>query len=488
IVMQANLCPGDIVLISSDCHKSIPYGIVLTGASVIFLQTNAVEKYDLYGAISLSQIKDKMRDLEKANLLGKLKQIILTNSTFDGALYDVESYMLEILAIKADVIFHWDEAWCAHTHFHPLYERRHAMSVAQKLKNRFSSSEYLIEYKQSKNKTRLPDPQKVKVRAYATQSTHKTLSSFRQGSMIHICDELFNTEIFLDAFYTHTSTSPNYQILASLDVARRQMGLEGYAMVQKSIELSSWLKLNISTNKKVSKFFKILNVYDLFPDEEIKKESSGKSEFEIFEDILDFQQSGMRLDPSRVTLDVSKTGLSGSHFRKLLINRYNIQVNKTSRHTVLFIINIGASRKSVKYLYDTLANLADYLHGVRKNNNVSNINQEASLAMPQKRRYDEKYLPYFSLCPEIIDMRSAYFDAYESANIEHVEINSSVLKMAANGKTWTSAAFVTPYPPGFPLLVPGQMIDYKILVYIASIIDDEIHGFHKEVGLKIFKG
>ena len=65
----------------------------------------------------------------------------------------------------------------------------------------------------------LPDPDKVRIRVYSTQSTHKTLSSFRQGSMIHIWDEDFRRKsenTFMEAYMTHTSTSPNYQMLASL--------------------------------------------------------------------------------------------------------------------------------------------------------------------------------------------------------------------------------------------------------------------------------
>ena len=82
----------------------------------------------------------------------------------------------------------------------------------------------------------MPDPEKVKIRVYSTQSTHKTLSSFRQGSMIHIYDEEFEKKTedsFHEAYMTHTSTSANYQILASLDVGRRQVVFEGFELVKK---------------------------------------------------------------------------------------------------------------------------------------------------------------------------------------------------------------------------------------------------------------
>ena len=81
----------------------------------------------------------------------------------------------------------------------------------------------------------LPDPDKVRIRVYQTNSTHKSMSALRQGSMILVWDEDFHQVEgpFEEAFLTHTSTSPNLQIIASLDVARRQMELEGYELTMR---------------------------------------------------------------------------------------------------------------------------------------------------------------------------------------------------------------------------------------------------------------
>ena len=97
---------------------------MLCGAHAVFLETNAVDEFDLYGAVPLALIINKMQRLEQHDLLHRLKHIILTNSTFDGLIYDVEAYMMAILAIKPDIVFHWDEAWFAHAHFNVLYHRR----------------------------------------------------------------------------------------------------------------------------------------------------------------------------------------------------------------------------------------------------------------------------------------------------------------------------------------------------------------------------
>ncbi len=481
IVMQANLKPGDIVFISSDCHKSVPYGVILTGANVFFMQTNSVEKYDLYGAVPLQQILDQMLILKAEGKLSRLKQIVLTNSTFDGLIYDVETYMMAILAIKPDIIFHWDEAWYAHAHFNPLYQRRHAMFVTAKLRKRFASQSYQQAYDSAEDKTGLPDPGLVKLRVYATQSTHKTLSSFRQGSMIHVDDDLFNEDRYLEAYYTHTSTSPNYQILASLDIARRQMAIEGYALTLKSFELATWCRHEFSQTSEIANWFRVLGAQDIFP--ETTAIVPPELDFKYLSLLKQHQAEGMLLDPTRLTLDIRKTGLTGNQFRKLLIDKYDIQVNKTSRHTVLFIINIGATEQTVQYLKKVLLDIAEKLQ-----HTPLKLSKKTFSPMPQNRCYTSCYqaFPETTSLSQFGNIRHAYYDAFEDDNIDYLTLSSAILEEAKQGKTWISASFVTPYPPGFPLFVPGQIIDYKGLLYFADIMNDEIHGFHIEKGLKIF--
>src|SRR5207249_5458209 len=157
-------------------------------------------------------------------------------------------------------MFLWDEAWFAFAGFHPTYRRRTAMSAARRLRERYRDPGYRERYAAFRDElgsyepgqeerwleTRLlPDPDRARIRLYATQSTHKTLTSLRQGSMIHVFDQDFRGNVehsFHEAYMTHTSTSPNYQILASLDVGRRQVELEGYELVQKQIEMAMALR------------------------------------------------------------------------------------------------------------------------------------------------------------------------------------------------------------------------------------------------------
>ena len=155
--------------------------------------------------------------------------------------------MEECLAIKPDLVFLWDEAWFAFARFHPVYRTRTAMACRPQ---RSPSGCGLPDYKRRVtsapgrrigpvdaaddevllDRRLVPDPARARVRVYATQSTHKTLTSLRQGSMIHVYDQDFDQKVadtFHEAYMAHTSTSPNYQILASLDLGRRQVALEG---------------------------------------------------------------------------------------------------------------------------------------------------------------------------------------------------------------------------------------------------------------------
>ncbi len=160
--------------------------------------------------------------------------------------------MEECLAIKPDLIFLWDEAWFGFAHFSPFLRRRTAMGAAAALEEwlrdpAMRSRPSRIRPRNSARSTQeslletplLPDPDKVRLRVYETDSMHKSMSSLRQGSIVVVRDEDYaQSRPFKEAVFTHTSTSPNLQIIASLDVARRQMELEGYELVMRAIEIA----------------------------------------------------------------------------------------------------------------------------------------------------------------------------------------------------------------------------------------------------------
>jgi arginine decarboxylase len=333
----------------------------------------------MYGAVPLMEIKRQLLQLKRAGKLDRVKLLLLTNCTFDGIVYNVERVMEECLAIKPDLVFLWDEAWFGFARFAPTYRQRTAMNAAEVLRHRFKSDQYREAYGEYRSamealdpdddatwleRALLPDPDRVRVRVYATQSTHKTLTALRQGSMIHVHDQDYKSKVeepFHEAYMTHTSTSPNYQILASLDVGRRQVELEGFELVQKQVEMAMVLREKIATHPLLSKYFRMLTVGDLVPEE--YRQSGITSYYDKehgWNDIWDaWANDEFTLDATRLTLFVGKTGLDGDTFKnEVLMNRYGIQINKTSRNSVLFMTNIGTTRSSTAYLIEVLVQIA----------------------------------------------------------------------------------------------------------------------------------
>ena len=205
IVVQSLTRPGDIVLIDRNCHKSHHYGLVLAGAYPLYLDAYPLEPFAIYGAVSLRTIKKALLDLEAAGQLDRVRMLLLTNCTFDGIVYNPRRVMEEVLAIKPDICFLWDEAWYAFATAVPWSRQRTAMIAAEQLETMLSSPGYAQEYRKWRESMRgvdrsqwiehrlLPDPDRARVRVYSTHSTHKSLSALRQASMIHIRDQDFNT-------------------------------------------------------------------------------------------------------------------------------------------------------------------------------------------------------------------------------------------------------------------------------------------------------
>ncbi|WP_224484928.1 aminotransferase class I/II-fold pyridoxal phosphate-dependent enzyme [Robertkochia aurantiaca] len=505
IVMQAIVKPGDVVLIDRDCHKSHHYGLVLAGAYPVYLDSYPIEEYSMYGAVPLEQIKSKLLQLKESGRLDKVKMLLLTNCTFDGLVYNVERVMEEVLAIKPDMIFLWDEAWFGFARFAYSYRQRTGMYVAKKLYAKYKSNSYRKKYDahvkglNNGDVSKLPDPDKVRIRVYSTQSTHKTLSSFRQGSMIHIWDQDFRRKsesTFLEAYMTHTSTSPNYQMLASLDVGRRQVQLEGFELVEKAIEMSMVLRAKVNGNPQLSKYFDILTVHDFIPDtyrETGLKEYYTKNEGWNRMDEA-WEKDEFVLDPTKITLHIGKTGVDGDTFKnKYLMDKFNIQINKTSRNTVLFMTNIGTTRGSVTYLTNALLKIADALDEEFKafNEKENEIRKRKihSLTKEVPPLPDFSYFHHsFQAVPGIPggNLRAAYFLAYDEENYEYVPLDECLPAMK-NGKTLVASTFVIPYPPGFPVLVPGQVVSEEIINFLTVLDVSEIHGYRADLGLRVFR-
>jgi arginine decarboxylase len=180
--------------------------------------------------------------------------------------------------------------------------------------------------------------------------------------MIHVYDQDFALKVaegFREAYMAHTSTSPNYQILASLDLGRRQAALEGFELVQRQLEYAMKLRDAIDHHPLLSKYMHCLSTAEMIPERYRASGIAQPLRTGLSNMVTAWEQDEFVLDPSRVTVYIGLTGIDGATFKhKRLMDRFGIQINKTSRNTVLFMTNIGTTRSSVAYLIEVLVSIA----------------------------------------------------------------------------------------------------------------------------------
>jgi arginine decarboxylase len=248
--------------------------------------------------------------------------------------------------------------------------------------------------------------------------------------MIHVNDPDFNEHLFRENFNMHTSTSPQYSMIASLDVARKQVTLEGYKLLSRTLELARELRSHINSTG----VFQVLELPELLPDE-VKHDS-------------------IQLDPTKVTVDISRCGFTVEELIRELFEHYNIQVEKSTFNTLTLLLTIGTTRSKVSRLYDALMRIAREGRAPRRLYQTPEIPHFTEL----------RYLP-----------RDAFYCGGELAPLldEEDKVNKSL-----EGRV--CADQITPYPPGIPVLVPGQTITNSVIHYLVSMLRSqkrvEVHG------------
>jgi arginine decarboxylase len=514
MAVQALLAPGDIVLVDRNCHKSHHYGMVLAGAQPLYVEAFPMTEYSMYGAVPLRTIKQALLNLKAEGKLDRAKMLDLTNCTFDGHIYNTRRVMDECLAIKPDLIFLWDEAWFGFARFSPFLRPRTAMGAANEIESWMRDPRSIDEYERQQAElgdnpsedalldTRLiPDPRKIKLRVYHTHSTHKSMSALRQGSMLLVKDVEFHTvqAQFREAVFTHASTSPNQQLIASLDVARRQMELEGYGLVHNAIEISLAIRKAVNGHPLISKYFSVLGADKMVPQ---RYRESG------FTDYLDpeanwtvvrrsMQDDEFCLDPTRMTVVCGTAGYDGTQFKGLLAQRYNIQLNKTSRNSVLLQSNINNTRSDVAHLIRVLMEISTEIdQRLAQGGSAARQTFEARV---KSLMADVPDLPNFSYFHGAYrkdagrrtnegDIRSAFYAAYDASGCEYIQLSDAEIdRRLKDGPDLVSANFVIPYPPGFPIMVPGQVITQETIDFMRKLDVKEIHGYEAAKGLKLVR-
>jgi arginine decarboxylase len=217
MVWHANVAPDDIVVVDRNCHVSILHAITMTGAIPVFL-TPTRNHLGIIGPIPLEEFspesiaaKIEANPFARAAKRKKPRILTITQSTYDGVLYNVEM-LKDTLNSSIDTL-HFDEAWLPHATFHDFYKNMHAIG-----RDRPRTKDAMI---------------------YATHSTHKLLAGISQASQILVQESQtrkLDRHSFNEAYLMHTSTSPQYAIIASCDVAAAMMEPPGgTALVEESI-------------------------------------------------------------------------------------------------------------------------------------------------------------------------------------------------------------------------------------------------------------
>ncbi|MBA2350314.1 MAG: beta-eliminating lyase-related protein [Burkholderiales bacterium] len=388
VIFQTLLAPGEKLLLDRNCHKSVHHGVVLSGAYPVYLDSSVNRKYGVYGPVPKKTIFDAIAQH------GDAQALILTSCTYDGLRYDLAPIIEAAHAKGIKVII--DEAWYGFARFHPAFRPTALEAGAD----------------------------------YATQSTHKVMSAFSQASMIHVNDPDFNEHIFRENFNMHTSTSPQYSMIASLDVARKQVMMEGYKLLNRTLELAKELRTQINS----SNVFRVLELPDLLPEE--------------------VANDKVLLDPTKVTVDISRCGYTVEELQHELFERYNIQVEKSTFNTLTLLLTIGTTRSKVSRLYDAIMRIAREGRATR-------------------RLYQTPDVPHFT---DLICLpRDAFYCG--GALVPLLDERDAVNHALA---TRVCADQIVPYPPGIPVLVPGQMITADVIEYLVALLRSqkrvELHG------------
>jgi len=488
MVWHATVAPGDVVVVDRNCHVSILHAITMTGAIPVFL-TPTRNNLGIIGPIPRDEfrwenIQRKIRAHPFArDVKTKPRILTITQSTYDGVVYNVDT-IKELTGESIDTL-HFDEAWLPHAAFHDFYRGMHAIG-----RDRPRSKDALV---------------------FSTQSTHKLLAGLSQASQILVQNSetrQLDRFRFNEAYLMHTSTSPQYAIIASCDVAAAMMEPPGgTALVEESIREA--LDFRRAMRKVDEEFgdswwFKVWGPDRLVPEGIGSREDWMLRANERWHGFGDLAPGFNMLDPIKATVltpglnvdgDFADPGIPAAIVTKYLAE-HGIIVEKTGLYSFFIMFTIGITKgrwnsmvtelQQFKDDYDRnqplwrvlpefvaahpryekvgLRELCDAIHGIYRANDIGRITTEM---------YVSNLEP--AMKPADAFARMAHRE------IERVEIDD------LEGRV--TSALVTPYPPGIPLLIPGERFNRQIVKYLQFArdfnerfpgFDTDIHGLVEE--------
>ena len=467
IILRSSVADGDVALVDRNCHKSLNYALNVSGAVPVYLRPRRNPR-GVIGPVPASELEPETirKKLAESPLVrdASKKPVIaaLTNSTYDGLCYDVE-HTTRLLSRSVDRI-HYDEAWYAYARFNGLYEGRYGMHRGQR-----SADDATVT---------------------ATHSTHKLLAALSQASMIHIRSGRVPVEpaLFNESFMMYTSTSPQYSLIASTDVSSKMMDDAGPALTDECIREAiafrkAMLRIarELDARRKGDWWFepwqpdRVDGKPFLDVDTEVLARSSDAWLLRPGDEWHGFGDLGARycmLDPIKVTTltpgvarngTLEKRGIPAAIVTAYLATQ-GIVVEKTEPYSILTLFSVGITKgkwgslvaglMNFKELYDANAPLSSVLpalvadHPERYGSLGLRDLADRMHAAIGEHRILEHLDAAFSQLPEPVLSPRETFAKLVRGEVEQVrasELEGRIL-----------AVLVVPYPPGIPILMPGE--------------------------------
>jgi arginine decarboxylase len=494
IVWHSTVAPGDVVIVDRNCHKSVLHAIIMTGAIPVFL-TPTRNNFGIIGPIPKSEFE--WQNIQKkiaahpfaSKAKNKPRVLTITQSTYDGVLYNVEE-IKEMLDGKIDTL-HFDEAWLPHAAFHDFYGDYHAIGA-----DRPRCHESMI---------------------FSTQSTHKLLAGLSQASQILVQESetrKLDRDIFNEAFLMHTSTSPQYAIIASCDVAAAMMEEPaGKALVEESIaEALDFRRAMRKVDEEwgADWWFKVWGPDDLSEEGIEERDAWMLKAGERWHGFGDLAPGFNMLDPIKATvitpgLDVdgefAERGIPAAIVTKYLAE-HGVIVEKCGLYSFFIMFTIGITKGRWNTMVTELQQFKD---DYDKNHPLWKVLPEFVAKHPRYERvglrdlckqihhvYKENDVARLTTEMYLSDMVPAMPPADAFARMAHREIERVPIDDLEERVT---AVLLTPYPPGIPLLIPGERFNKTIVRYLQFArefnaafpgFETDIHGLVKENGSGYF--
>jgi len=482
IVWNSTVAPGDIVVVDRNCHKSVLHSIIMTGAIPVFLMPTR-NHFGIIGPIPKSEfswenIQKKInRNPFITDKSSKPRVLTITQSTYDGVLYNVEE-IKELLDGKIDTL-HFDEAWLPHATFHDFYGDYHAIGADR--------------------------PRCKESMVFSTQSTHKLLAGLSQASQILVQNAQnieLDRDVFNEAYLMHTSTSPQYSIIASCDVAAAMMEAPGgTALVEESLKEALDFRRAM---RKVDEewgadwWFKVWGPNDLSEDGLEERDAWMLKANEAWHGFGNLSEGFNMLDPIKATIITPGLDIHGDFSEECgipaaIVTKYlaehGVIVEKTGLYSFFIMFTIGIT----KGRWNTMvAALQQFKDDYDKNQPLWKVLPEFVQKHP---RYERKGLR--DLCTEIhsvykandvarlttemylSDMEPAMKPTDAFAKMAHRKIDRVPIDDLEGRVT---AVLLTPYPPGIPLLIPGERFNKVIVNYLkfAREFNEKFPGFETD--------